>query len=829
MSLYVGIDLGTTNSAIASFDGEVLVLHKSPEQNDVTPSALFFDRRGNKFVGQRAYDSAAHSPNQAAVRFKRLIGSRTQIQIAEPPISLSPEQCSAEILRALFSYLREKAAGDGVVGTVITVPAAFDQVQKEATMAAAILANIGAVALMQEPVAAVTSVMRVRPEDSRFLVFDLGGGTLDVALAESTSGRVSILSHGGVAVCGGRDFDRAIVEQVVGPWLRKTFQLDATCIDPGTTLERVASWAVERAKIALSSHETTHISLSEAELRQTDNSGREMYLDIPVSRDEVDAIIRPRVETAIEAARDALRAAGVSAGDVERIVFVGGPTQYRPLRELVSAGLGIPVALDVNPMTAVAEGAAIFAESVDWSSERHGRKGTRRTLAAAEGQQISFAYSARSPVATGRIVARVLDLRVPNAEFQVDSIDTGWSSGRVSLKHGAAVDVPLAKMGDNTFKVFLFGVQEDASATFDNRLVIVRTAATVEAIPASHSVGVEVLEKIGGRPTLEFLVKVGDSLPKSGRVVLKATESLKAGGTGSINVKLWEGDIAHPVSDNRFIGAIKVTGSDLDGGTIAAGADLQCDYEVFDSGNIGLTVSVPSVGATISAGRNFYSPQEGQIDLSNASLQVAEEGRSVLERLDRVVSKIDDERLAEAREPLERAAAMRPANTNAEACKEALETVLHVKRLLAEARRTHLLELRELELERLLRMVDEVIRQFARPAEVTSIDSLIESARRAMGRETGDFESLLDEVKSLNHIILWRQDWFVADTFRRLAGSVHLFANSAEHEQLVAAGQRALEADDFAKLREVVRALIDQRIDWGGDDEMALPTNVVRG
>src|ERR1051325_343342 len=185
MKNYVGIDLGTTNSAICSYDGETLRLYKSPEQHDVTPSAVFIDRRGNKYVGARAYNNAAHDPDNAAVLFKRLMGTSTSIPLAGAKLAMSPEQCSAEILRAIFGYLPEEVRNDPETGTVITVPAAFNQMQKDATLSAAQVAGIGRVALMQEPVAAVMSVMRARKRDGVFLVYDFGGGTLDVAVAES--------------------------------------------------------------------------------------------------------------------------------------------------------------------------------------------------------------------------------------------------------------------------------------------------------------------------------------------------------------------------------------------------------------------------------------------------------------------------------------------------------------------------------------------------------------------------------------------------------------------------------------------------------------------
>lgn len=153
------------------------------------------------------------------------MGSNTLLQMPAVKLSMTPEECSAEILRMLFGYLPDAIRDDENTGTVITVPAAFNQMQKDSTMAAAHEAGIGQVALMQEPVAAVMSVMRTRRTDGVFVVYDLGGGTLDIAVAESISGRVSLLSHGGIAMCGGRDFDRILFEQVVRPWLQDKFKL----------------------------------------------------------------------------------------------------------------------------------------------------------------------------------------------------------------------------------------------------------------------------------------------------------------------------------------------------------------------------------------------------------------------------------------------------------------------------------------------------------------------------------------------------------------------------------------------------------------------------
>ena len=524
MKTFIGIDLGTTNSAICSYDGSETRIWKSPEQNDVTPSVIYIDRRGNKYVGQRAYDSAPHSPDNAAMLFKRLMGTSTPIQLSAIGLTKSPEECSAEVLKVLFGYLPEEIRNDSNTGTVITVPAAFNQMQKDATMQAASMAGIGKVAIMQEPVAAVMSVMRARNADGMFLIYDLGGGTLDIAIAESLNGRVNLLAHGGIAMCGGRDFDRVLVDNLVRPWLIENFDLpEDFSVNPAfKSLTRLAIWATERAKIELSAREEAIISLSETEARVKDLDGNEIYLDIPLQREVYDRLIAERVSQSIDAARETLSKAGLTPHDLERIVFVGGPTNYKPLRDKVAFELGIPGSTDVNPMTAVAEGASLFAESIDWSSQSRPRKNTRGQISSGGGLALSFNYIARTPDVKAKIAVQLAGQAASGSEFQIDSVDTGWTSGRLPLKHGVTIDVTLTKTGDNTFKVFVFDSVGGPIALEQDKIVITRTAATVDAIPASHSVGIEVLEKLGGRPVLDYLIRSGDSLPKKGKKVFKA-------------------------------------------------------------------------------------------------------------------------------------------------------------------------------------------------------------------------------------------------------------------------------------------------------------------
>ncbi|OOK51592.1 Hsp70 family protein [Pseudomonas aeruginosa] len=827
---YVGIDLGTTNSAISSFDGEKIQLFKSPEQHDVTPSAIFIDRRGNKYVGSRAYNNAARNPDNAAVLFKRLMGTSTPVKLPAVNLTMTPEECSAEVLRTLFGYLPEEIRGDGDTGTVITVPAAFNQMQKDSTMSAADAAGLGRVALMQEPVAAVMSVMRQRKNDGVFVVYDLGGGTLDIAIAESIAGRVNLLAHGGIAMCGGRDFDRILFDNVVKPWLLENFDLpeDLAANPPFKSLLRMATWAAEKAKIELSQKEDAVVSLPETELGVRDQAGEEIYIDIAIDRKRYDALIAPKVEESIQSARETLEKAGLSPHDVERVVFVGGPTHYKPLRDKVAFELGIAPSTDVNPMTAVAEGAAVFAESIDWASQSRGRKSARGALSAGGGIDLSFNYIARTPEPRAKIVAKFGGRAPAGIEFQIDSLDTGWSSGRVALKDGASVELSLTKPGDNIFKVFVFDSNGAPVALREDKIVIARTAASIDAIPASHSIGVEARDKVGGRLVLDYLVREGDQLPKKGKKTFKAGESLKSGSAGSIKFKLWEGEVSDPINDNRFIGMFEIRGSDFDDGVIAAGAELVCEYEVLDSGNIQLEVSVPSISGSFKSGRNYYSSQEGKIDYSNQAKNIQEQSEHTLERLEEMASKVDDPRLEQAREKLEQAGTIKSDEADPETAKQAMDNVQEAKRLLALTRKEHLKDIRQLELDRAVDFFEKTVRQHARPTEATSFDNLVKTAQRAIENNSSDFESHLDDLRGRNFMILWRQDWFVIERFKWLAQDVYLFPDAREHAQLVAIGVEALKANDIDKLRAVVVNLDSIRIGSVGDDDMMAGANIVR-
>ncbi|WP_319467014.1 Hsp70 family protein [uncultured Pseudodesulfovibrio sp.] len=831
MRNYIGIDLGTTNSAICSYDGSETRIWKSPQQNDVTPSYIYIDRRGNKQIGYNAYNMDPISPDNTAKYFKRLMGTSTPVNLSAVDVCKTPEECSAEILKVLYGYLPEEIRITEDSGTVITVPAAFNQMQKDATMQAARMAGIGNVALMQEPVAAVMSVIKSRNTDGMFLIYDLGGGTLDIAIAECIGGRVNLLAHGGIAMCGGRDFDRVLVDNVVRPWLYENFDLpEGFSVDPNyNSLMRLATWATERSKIELSAKEESVISLSEAETRMRDISGNEIYLDIPLQRKLYDELIAKRVEETIVSARDTLQKAGLSPYDLERVVFVGGPTNYKPLRDKVASELGIPGSTDVNPMTAVAEGASLFAESIDWSSQNRSRKDTRGQILSEGELTIAFNYISRTPDVKAKIAVQVQGEVASGSEFQIDSIDTGWTSGRMPLVHAASIEVSLPKTGENQFKISAVNHVGSPIELKEDVIVITRTAATVDAIPASHSIGVEVLNRLGGQQELEYIIRSGDLLPKKGKVLFKAAESLKAGSADSLNFALWEGDIEDNISDNRHIGVLKISGSDFDDGVIPAGADLECDFEILDSGNIVLEVSVPCIGGVFHSGKNFYSRQEAEDNYANAPDMIIQEAEETLGRINEINDVVENPKLDQARDKIDSAVSLDPCETEAEKSLEAREKILEVRRLLAQVRKEHRKEIRQIDLYNVTSFFEDYVRQYARPSEISSFNSLVKSAERSISHNDHGFENHLSDLKGRNFEILWRQDWFVVDRFKWMAESPHQFADKARFEGLVAAGTQFMRGDDIEKLRDVVAQLSSIQIGSGPDNEMLDVVNILRG
>jgi molecular chaperone DnaK len=208
---------------------------------------------------------------------------------------------------------------------------------------------------------------------------------------------------------------------------------------------------------------------------------------------------------------------------------------------------------------------------------------------------------------------------------------------------------------------------------------------------------------------------------------------------------------------------------------------------------------------------------------------VAEEGERTLNRIDEINEVVDNPKLEQARQKLESAVLLDPEEAETEKSQEAMEKVLEARKLLAQVRKEHLKEIRQIDLDVVVSIFDEHIQQYARPSEEAAFYNLAKTAQRSIDRNDKDFEQHLDELKGKNFEILWRQDWFVVERFKWMVSSPHLFADKHRFEELAQIGTQLMRSDDIEKLRAVVAQLSMIQIGGGSDNEMFDVANIIRG
>jgi len=372
MGKVIGIDLGTTNSCVALMEGGVPQIIANAEGARTTPSMVAFTDTGEKLIGQIAKRQAVTNPERTVSAVKRLIGRKldssevgrfcavASFGVEAAPNGdawvrvgdkLSPPQ---EISALVLAKMRETASdylGEVVTDAVITVPAYFNDAQRQATKEAGRIAGLNVLRIINEPTAAALAYGLDKGESERIAVFDLGGGTFDVSILELGDGVFEVRSTNGDTYLGGEDFDERIVE-----FLIKSFE-EQTGIDlraDKMALQRLKE-AGERAKHELSSTPSTEINLP---FIGADAAGPK-HLNVTFTRERLEALVADLIERLIEPCEQALRDAGLSRDEIDHVVLVGGMTRMPRVQEKVQEIFGKPPHKGVNPDEVVAAGAAI--------------------------------------------------------------------------------------------------------------------------------------------------------------------------------------------------------------------------------------------------------------------------------------------------------------------------------------------------------------------------------------------------------------------------------------------------------------------------------------
>jgi molecular chaperone DnaK len=351
MAKVVGIDLGTTFSEIAVLEGGEPMVIPNAEGSRITPSVVAFTKDGERLVGEIAKRQAITNPKRTISSIKRKMGSKYRVKIDKK--KYSPEEISAMILQKLKADA-EDYLGEEIKQAVITVPAYFEDSQRQATKDAGKIAGLEVLRIINEPTAASLAYGMEKDEEQTILVFDLGGGTFDVSILEIGEGVFEVKATSGNNHLGGDDFDKAIIN-----WLMKQFQkeheIDLT--EDRSALQRLKE-AAEKAKIELSGRASTNINLP---YLAVDEKGKPKHIEVSLSRAKFESLIDDLIKKTIGPTKRALKDAGMKADQIDKILLVGGSTRVPAVQRAIKSMLGKDPTKGINPEECVAIGAAIQA------------------------------------------------------------------------------------------------------------------------------------------------------------------------------------------------------------------------------------------------------------------------------------------------------------------------------------------------------------------------------------------------------------------------------------------------------------------------------------
>jgi molecular chaperone DnaK len=849
MSQYIdfGIDLGTTNSCIArAAGGEVLVIQNNDQMN-VTPSVVRVLKSGSLLVGRRAYNVLAEDPDNVAQEVKRLLGQRYAKTFPASGRVMSPEEISAEVLKSLLADARRRT-GEEVRAACVTVPAAFTALQCEATARAARLAGLEEYPLLQEPIAAAIAYGAAPGvRDQRWLVFDLGGGTLDVAVVSTRDGRLGVLEHRGDNHLGGKDLDRALVENVLVPFLAQQFALPRADSEPAelARLLRKLTLLAEYAKIELTTADETVVSLLDL---GEDREGRLIEAEMPLTRARLEGEMEPLLARCLRLADEALAGARVRGLDLDRILLVGGPTQMPRVREALTAHLGAPVDSTLDPMTVVARGAAVYASTVERSAAASvGVKEESKS----DALTVRLAYDPLTAEPRARVAGKLAGKGSEAAlEVKIDAEGGLWTSGWLPAREGFFETALVLQEGRlNRFLLSVRDVKGRALEVSPNEFQI-RHGLALDAPPLPHTISVEITHA-DGREELSPIFPRRTLLPAERTVTYRAAYTLRPSEPDtSLAVKLWEGEALTDPQANNWVGNFHVR-SEAVRRPVPEGAEVQLHIKVDASRLITVDVFIPYLNEHFTD--RVFIPKEEEPDyvelLKGAHLEI----ENSLARLERVEERLmlsgasaedfdfpevvyDDGYAPDAGDVYKwgDAPAADPRRAEVERLRRELED-FDIEIGAQQAAGDAEVQDRAARVVERLREVRSRIAELERRAGVTPAGSGVQDANTladsaaetvsahgtdaqrerlsALRRELSEAAARGDvrgvkkaaaALRALRTQVLHAQDWFWRDWFEYLARPGRQFVNAEEAARWVAQGQEALQSGDRKQLERAV-------------------------
>jgi molecular chaperone DnaK len=496
-----GIDLGTTNSAIARMENGKPRVIQTDLQKDTMPSCVAINPRKNIIVGDAAYAASIKDKLRSAktngkddsnsyLEFKRTMGKDIKYHSSLLDKNFSSEELSAEVLKKLKSFVTDEQ----IKSIVITVPAMFTMAQNEATINAAKLAGFEVVELLQEPIAAsIAYGLDSKEKDGKWLVFDFGGGTFDAALVKVDEGIMKVLDTEGNNELGGKDLDLAIVDNIIIPYLKENYSIEGILEnkDKREILRNAMKSFAEKAKIDLSFNPSTDITCFPDEIGAIDEDGNELALSIDITLDDLIPVFEPIFQKAIDLSKKLLQKKNLKGSDLDCLILVGGPTYSPILHKMLKDQITSKVNAK-NQMTSVAVGAALYASTKD--------VGVAPPPPPSGTIALELKYESATVEADTLINIKIdstsTTTTIPEKVYAtLERGDKSYSSNRtlISDRKATLIEVLLEPNSSNYFTIVLTDEKGDRIACQPNNLTI--TDMHIPSAPLPYHIGVQVWDK----------------------------------------------------------------------------------------------------------------------------------------------------------------------------------------------------------------------------------------------------------------------------------------------------------------------------------------------
>lgn len=570
-----GIDLGTTNSAICRMEKGEPVVIKTDVLKDTMPSCISVNKKGSIKAGDSAYNTMKQDKRRATkswhkgasntyVEFKRTMATDTQYPCSNLHKSFSSEELSAEVLKTLKSFVTDEKFSS----VVITVPAKFTVNQKTATMEAAKMAGFKHCELLQEPIAASMAYgVSSEEKDGLWMVFDFGGGTFDAALLKVEDGIMQVFDTEGDNYLGGKNLDYAIVDNIIIPYLQENYAIDGYLQDEEKkeVLRDAMKTYAEDAKNQLSFKDHEDIISNLGDLGE-DEDGEEIELDLTLSQAQVFDVMRPYFQKAVDICKNLIQRNNLNGSQITKLILVGGPTHSPLIRQMLKEQVTPNVDTSIDPMTAVATGAALYASTIDAEvSDKEIKVGTVKLDISYESTTVEMAEYVPVCLAEGPTLNRVF------VEFVRG--DKAWASGKVEINSkGDVVELNLLEGKANSFNISCYDDKGNILPCFPDEITIIQ-GSVVGAAPLPYNIAIARWDRNKKRTVIRMAkgLEKNKPLPATGVINdLKTTSQLRPGVSSDVltvpihQVDDFEEAEGKSASLYEHVADVVITGEDVD-------------------------------------------------------------------------------------------------------------------------------------------------------------------------------------------------------------------------------------------------------------------------